>query len=529
MISLNNISYTHPNKDILFENLSLAINRYDKIALIGNNGAGKTTLLKLLAGILKPTNGHIQADTPPYYVPQIYGQYNHHTVAEVLQVANKLVALKQILAGDVTDENLTTLNDDWTLEERCQEAFEYWQLNDVGLNQKLDTLSGGQKTKVLLAGINIHQPEVVLLDEPSNHLDTESRQLLYNFIQSTTKAIMVVSHDRKLLNLLKNVFEINKGQIIAYGGNYEFYLTQKQLHSNALINDIKEKEKALRAAKETEREANERKQRLDARGKGKQIKAGTPTIMQNTLRNSAEKSTARLKEKHNEKIGTIAKDLNDLRKELPEIDKMKFDFDYSNLHKGKILVKGGGLNYEYNNTPVWKQPISFIITSGERIAIKGKNGSGKTTLIRIILGDIPPAQGSIYSAISNSVYIDQDYTLINDELSVFEQVNTFNNSGLQKHEVNTRLARFLFTEDFWDKPCKTLSGGEKMRLLLCCITIGNKAPDVIILDEPTNNLDMQNIEILAVAINSYKGTLLIISHDEHFLEQLRIQKVLALN
>ncbi len=527
MISLNGISYTHPNKDLLFDNLSLSINRNDKIALIGNNGSGKTTLLKLLGGILPPTTGNIQANTSPYYIPQIYGQYNHLTVAEVLQVADKLTALKQILAGDVTDENLTTLDDDWTLEERCREAFEYWQLTDVHLNQKLETLSGGQKTKVLLAGITIHQPEVVLLDEPSNHLDAEGRLLLYNFIKSTTKTIVVVSHDKKLLNLLKTVFELSKGQITAYGGNYEFYAAQKQLQSNALINDIRGKEKALRTAKETEREANERKQKLDAKGKGKQIKAGTPTIMLNTLRNNAEKSTARLKEKHNEKIETITKDLNDLRKELPEIDKMKFDFDYSNLHKGKILVKGSDINYSYGSTPLWKQPVSFIITSGERIAIKGKNGSGKTTLIRTILGERLPIQGYISNAITHSVYIDQDYTLINDALSVFEQVSLFNTGGLQEHEIKTRLARFLFTADFWDKPCKVLSGGEKMRLLLCCITIGNKPPDVIILDEPTNNLDIQNIEILAVAINSFKGTLLIISHDEHFLEQLNIQRTLA--
>ena len=193
MLILQNISYIHPNKDLLFDNINLAVNNHDKIALIGNNGSGKSTLLKIIASELQLSGGQLSVDTKPYYVPQIFGQYNHLTVAQALRIENKVNALKEILNGNVTEENYTFLDDDWTIEDRCNNALDYWQLKDLDLSKKMETLSGGQKTKVFLAGIYIHEPELVLLDEPSNHLDISGRQLLYDFIQSTKSTLLYYS------------------------------------------------------------------------------------------------------------------------------------------------------------------------------------------------------------------------------------------------------------------------------------------------------------------------------------------------
>lgn len=528
MLILQNLTYIHPNKDLLFDNINLSLNRHDKAALIGNNGTGKSTLLKIIAGVSQPSSGLARTDSKPYYVPQIFGQFNDLTVAQALQIEDKLTALKEILDGIVTEENLMLLNDDWTIEERCQQALAYWELEGLDLTQKMETLSGGQKTKVFLAGISIHQAGLVLLDEPSNHLDTAGRILLYNFIQSTASTLLVVSHDRKLLNLLDTVYELSKRGISVYGGNYDFYAGQKRMESNALSEDVKSKEKALRKAKEMERESAERQQKLDARGKKKQEKAGVPTIMMNTLRNNAEKSTSRLKGIHAEKVGTISQELHELRKELPDVDKMKFGFDHSTLHKGKVLVAAKDINYGYQNQLLWRHGLSFQITSGERIALKGLNGSGKTTLIKIILGEMEPKFGTVHRADNKAVYIDQDYSLVDNQRKVYEQAQHFNLSALQEHEIKIRLNRFLFAKDDWEKPCAALSGGEKMRLMLCCLTIGNQAPDIIILDEPTNNLDIQNLEILTAAVNEYQGTLIVVSHDQYFLEQINAERAIDL-
>lgn len=524
MLTLQNLTYVHPNKDLLFDNLNITINRQEKIALIGNNGIGKSTLLRIVAGLLPPTSGTVKTDSIPYYIPQHFGQYNEMTIAAALRIDKKLRALQAILNGDVTEENMNQLEDDWTIEERCQEALQHWDLPGLDLSQPMSRLSGGQKTKVFLAGIIIHEPELVLLDEPSNHLDAASRAVLYDYIRTTNDTLIVVSHDRTLLNLLPEVYELSKKGITAYGGNYEFYVAQKSIAANALNEDLKSKEKALRKAKEVERESIERQQKLDARGKKKQEKAGLPTISMNTLRNNAEKSTAKTKDVHAEKISAITDELNHLRKEMPDKDKMKIGFDDSALHTGKILITATEINYDYGQGALWAQPLSFQVTSGDRIAVKGNNGSGKTTLIRMMLGELQPGTGTIRRADNTSVYIDQDYSLINNAQSVYEQAAQFNAGHLQEHEVKSKLTHFLFTKNYWDKPCAALSGGEKMRLILCCLTLQNKAPDMIILDEPTNNLDIQNIEILTTALNEYKGTIILVSHDACFLEQIGIQK-----
>lgn len=529
MFILQNISYKHPNKDLLFENINLTLHPYEKTALIGNNGSGKSTLLKIISGKIIPENGSLKVEGEIYYMPQIFGQFDHLTIAEALGISLKINALKEILNGNATEENFSLLNDDWLIEDRCKEAFALWNLENLDLNQKMNSLSGGQKTKVFLAGISITDAELILLDEPSNHLDGESRNLLYEFIETTQKALLVVSHDRKLLNLLDTVLELNPNGINVYGGNYDFYVQQKQIENQALQQDIHSKEKALKKAKEKQRETLERVQKTDARGKGKQEKAGVARIMLNTMKNKAENSTSKLKNIHAEKTSGISKELQDLRLNVRSFDQMKFGFDNSDLHQGKMLFKGEEINFKYNSKSIWEKDLNLEITSGERIAIHGKNGSGKTTLINLILGKIQPSKGEVFRSEIQSIYIDQDYSLIQNELSIYEQAQEFNTEGLQEHEVKIRLNRFLFRKAVWDKKCAALSGGERMRLMLCCLTIHQKVPDLIVLDEPTNNLDIENIEILISAINEYEGTLIVVSHDKSFLEQIKISKRFSFN
>ena len=530
MLIIQNLSYTHPNKDLLFGNINLTVNSGEKIALIGNNGSGKSTLLKIMAGLLQPLKGSVNISSKPYYIPQIFGQYNDFTITEALRIDKKLHALHEILKGNISEENYEILNDDWTIEDRCTEVLKHWQLIDLDLSQKMETLSGGQKTKVFLAGISIHKPELILLDEPSNHLDFESWELLYDFIRSTKSTLFVVSHDRKLLNTLNKVCELTKSGITVYGGNFDFYTEQKQIEKNALAQDIHSKEKALKKAREKERETIERQQKLDSRGKGKQEKSGVAKIMMNTLRNNAENSTAKLKSVHTEKIGSIRDELQDLRSTVVSTDQMKFGFNNSSLHKGKVVFTTENINFKYINSDfIFKNNLNLQIASGSRIAIKGSNGSGKTTFIKILLGNLVPQQGTVFGKESTSVYIDQDYSLINNNLKVYEQAQEFNVLNLEEHEVKIRLNRFLFPQNTWDKTCNSLSGGERMRLMLCCLSIGSESPDILILDEPTNNLDIQNIEILTNAINDYQGTLVVISHDETFLDQINIDQTINLS
>ena len=530
MLIIQSLSYAHPGRIPLFNNINLTINSGEKIAIIGNNGVGKSTLLKIIAGELRPFDGILKIDSKPYYIPQIFGQYDHLTVAQALNIDKKLSALREILNGNTSDENYEQLNDDWAIEERCIDALNEWQLSGLGLSQKIETLSGGQKTKVFLAGISIHQPELILLDEPSNHLDVSGRKILYQFLHNAKQTLVIVSHDRGLLNQMDTMCEVTQNGILMYGGNYDFYSEQKQIEVNALAEGIHSREKALKKAKEKERETMERQQKLDSRGKGKQERSGVARIMMNTLRNSAENSTAKLKSVHAEKIQAIRQELQDLRSSVSETAQMRLGFDHSQLHKGKTLFVANGINFDYTSGKfLWNNNLNVQIVSGERIVIKGTNGSGKTTLVNIILGHLVPKTGTVTIAESQSIYIDQNYSLINNHLKVYEQAQQFNVTALQEHEIKIRLARFLFAKDSWDEPCSALSGGERMRLMLCCLSIGNQSPDIIVLDEPTNNLDIQNMEILTKAINEYQGTLIVISHDETFLNDINVVRIIELS
>lgn len=529
MLTIENLSYSHPNKDLLFQGLHWSVNKLEKVALVGNNGVGKTTFLKIIAGELSPTIGTVSTDEAPYYIPQVFGQYNHLSIAQALQVEEKLTALHGILNGDASAENFQQLKEDWTIEERCQSALSYWGLENVQLFDKLNSLSGGQKTKVFLAGLLIHNPAFILLDEPTNHLDLSSRELLISYLHSVKSTVIVVSHDRKLLNSLNTTCELLADGIKTYGGNYEFYKAQKDIELEALSQEIRSKEKALKNAKATERDALERKKRQDARAKKYLSSAGLPKIVSNAWKGNAEKSAGKLAGVHAEKTSIIKEELSNLRANQPLEDQMKLDFESSALHTGKNIFLAENMNFSYpGEGPVWKENITLRILSGDRLVIKGDNGSGKTTLIKLILGVLKPTEGESLVASVKHVYIDQDYSLIKDDLTVLEQAMAYNVSSLLDHEVKTRLNRFLFSKDEWDKPCSYLSGGEKMRLVICCLNISNQAPDIMVLDEPTNNLDIQNIDILTNAVNDYLGTLIVVSHDAVFLESINISKTVEL-
>jgi len=306
-------------------------------------------------------------------------------------------------------------------------------------------------------------------------------------------------------------------------------IIQEAQDLKATRNNVSDEIARLKKAKEKERETLERKQKLDARGKGKQEKSGVARIMMNTLRNNAEKNSSKLKSVHAEKISGISGDLRDLRSSLKNSDQMKVNFNDSNLHSGKILVAAEDINFTYGKEKLWKENISLEVRSGDRISVKGSNGSGKTTLIKLLLGNSKSSEGRINKAEFNSIYIDQEYSLIDHDSTLYDFVQTFNDSAMQESEVKTLLSRFLFWKDTWDKKCGMLSGGERLRLLLCGLSISNQAPDVIILDEPTNNLDLQNVEILTHSIKDYHGTLLVISHDEVFLEEIGIDRELILD
>ena len=542
-ISIQQISYIHPDKEVLFSDLNFAISKGQKLGLVGNNGCGKSTLLQIIAGQLSPSSGVIVRPDDLYYIPQHFGQYDSLTIAQALQIERKQQALHAILAGDVSNENFTILNDDWNIEERSIAALDLWGLGQFTLSYPMNLLSGGEKTRVFLAGMDIHHPSVILMDEPTNHLDSSGRQRLYDWVEKYRSTLLVVSHDRTLLNLLPEICELEKHQINYYGGNYEFYKEQKTLMQEALQQRIEEKEKALRIARKVARETAERRDKQNVHGEKSNIKKGVPRIVLNALQGKSEKSTSKLTGVHQEKAEKLTNERNQLRGSLSPTTALKTDFNSSSLHTGKILVTAKEINFSYHSNPnsndiqensiskqqLWQAPVSFQLKSGDRLRIEGANGSGKTTLLKLITGQLQPQEGTLTRTDFSYVYLNQEYSIIDDRNSILEQAYAFNSRNLPEHEIKIILNRYLFPASEWDKSCRKLSGGEKMRLAFCCLMISNNTPDMFILDEPTNNLDIQSIEIITATIKNYAGTVIAISHDNYFIQEIGVEQCILLS
>ena len=542
-ISIQQISYIHPDKEVLFSDLNFAISKGQKLGLVGNNGCGKSTLLQIIAGQLSPSSGVIVRPDDLYYIPQHFGQYDSLTIAQALQIERKQQALHAILAGDVSNENFTILNDDWNIEERSIAALDLWGLGQFTLSYPMNLLSGGEKTRIFLAGMDIHHPSVILMDEPTNHLDSSGRQRLYDWVEKYRSTLLVVSHDRTLLNLLPEICELEKHQINYYGGNYEFYKEQKTLMQEALQQRIEEKEKALGIARKVARETAERRDKQNVRGEKSNIRKGVPRIVLNALQGKSEKSTSKLTGVHQEKAEKLTNERNQLRGSLSPTAALKTDFNSSSLHTGKILVTAKEINFSYHSNSInndiqensiskqqlWQAPVSFQLNSGDRLRIEGANGSGKTTLLKLITGQLQPQEGTLTRTDFSYVYLNQEYSIIDDRNSILEQAYAFNSRNLPEHEIKIILNRYLFPASEWDKSCRKLSGGEKMRLAFCCLMISNNTPDMFILDEPTNNLDIQSIEIITATIKNYAGTVIAISHDNYFIQEIGVEQCILLS
>jgi len=323
---------------------------------------------------------------------------------------------------------------------------------------------------------------------------------------------------------------------------------------------VAHQEKTLKEAKKQQQEAMERKQHADAQAKKHLKSAGLPKILQNKRKNNAEVSTAKLKEVHTEKVAELQAGWQELAAMTQVQRMMKGFFEQSALHKGKVLLEANGVNFGWgaaapgekkerptpeaattqqpsssrNALPeeaslLWQAPLSFTIRSGDRLAITGRNGSGKSTLLQLLLGQLTPATGTLYRAPQRGLLLDQDYTLVDRNKTVLQQALSYNDTNLEVAMVKTILVNFLFGPDSWDKPCAVLSGGEMLRLSLCSMSLQNKTPDIIFLDEPTNNLDLQNIRMLTQIFQSYPGTLVLISHDAAFTAEVGVTEVLELS
>lgn len=503
ILSCNNISKSF-GTDVIIKSCSFNIEDHEKAAIVGINGAGKSTLLKIITGIEPADTGLVTLakDKTLGYLSQQQNLNSDNTIYdELLSVKQYILDMEAQLrsienqmksADDTALETLMKKYSDLNHEFELNNGYAYKSeitgvLKGLGFAEEdftlnVNTLSGGQKTRVALGRLLLSKPDIILLDEPTNHLDMESISWLENYLLNYSGAVLIVAHDRYFLDkIVSKIIELDNGNATVFSGNYTDYASKKAILRNMQLKEYLNQQREIKHQEEV-----------------------ITKLKQFNRKKSIKRAESR--EKMLNKMEFVDK---------PEILNDKMDIKLEpNVISGNDVLTVDNLTKGFDGTVLFDN-ICFQIKRGERVALIGSNGTGKTTILKLINGIIPADSGSIYlGAKVNIGYYDQEHHVLDPDKTIFDEIRDAY-PDLNNTQIRNTLAAFLFTNEDVFKYIKDLSGGERGRVSLAKLMLSNA--NFLILDEPTNHLDITSKEILENALNSYTGTVLFVSHDRYFI------------
>ncbi|SEB75616.1 ABC-F family ATP-binding cassette domain-containing protein [Streptomyces sp. KS_5] len=520
-ISCTSLSFVWPDGTAVFEGLDVAFGP-GRTGLVGVNGSGKSTLLKLVAGELTPVDGVVRVAGEVGYLPQNVTLDTALKVDEALGIAAKRAALHAIEAGDVAEAHFETVGDDWDVEERALATLGELGLGHVELDRTIGEVSGGESVLLRLAALLLRRPDVLLLDEPTNNLDLYARRRLYAAVESWPGVMVVVSHDRELLDLVDQIADLRSGEIAWYGGNYSAYEEALATEQEAAERMVRVAEADLKKQKRELVDAQVKLARRKRYGQKMWDQKREPKIVMGARKRAAQESAGKHRIMHEEKLAEARERLDDAVDAVRDDDEIRVDLPYTAVPPGRGVLTLRDLELVYGA----RVAGGLDLHGPERIALIGRNGSGKTTLLRTIAGELAPVAGEATAHVPLR-FLPQRLDVLDDELSVAENVARFA-PGATNNRIRARLARFLFRGARADQRAATLSGGERFRAALAALMLAEPAPQLLMLDEPTNNLDMASVRQLTTALESYEGALIVASHDLPFLESIGITRWLMM-
>ncbi|MGW9949960.1 ATPase subunit of ABC transporter with duplicated ATPase domains [Rhizobium leguminosarum] len=505
MIRIENISKQLSHR-ILFIEASAALNRGEKIGLVGPNGAGKTTVFRMINGEEQPDEGQVSVErgvTIGYFNQDVGEMAGHSAVAEVMNgagpvsiVAGELRDLEAAMADPEQADNIEEIIerygevqaryeelDGYALEGRAREVLAGLSFSQEMMDGDVGALSGGWKMRVALASILLMRPDVMLLDEPSNHLDLESLIWLEEFLKGYEGALLMTSHDREFMNrIVTKIIEIDAGTLTAYSGDYEFYEQQRAQNEKQQLAQF-ERQQAMLA---------------------KEIKF-------------IERFKARAS--HASQVQSRVKKLEKIDRVEPPKRRQIVSFEFQPAPRsGEDVVNLKNVHKKYGSRSIY-EGLDLVVRRRERWCIMGINGAGKSTLLKLVTGSTAPDQGSVAlgASVKMGYFAQHAMDILDGERTVFQMLeDQFPQAG--QGPLRALAGCFGFSGDDVEKRCRVLSGGEKARLVMAIMLFD--PPNLLVLDEPTNHLDLDTKEMLIKALSQYEGTMLFVSHDRHFLAAL---------
>jgi len=502
-VVLTDVSFHWPDGSPVIEHVtgSFATGR---TGLIAPNGTGKTTLLRLIAGELTPTGGSITTTGIVDHLRQDVTRKTS-TVADLLGISGVRDALRAVESGSVEPEHYEVIGTDWDIEDRAIAELARLGLPDE-LDRRVGTLSGGEAMLTAITGIRLRGADIALLDEPTNNLDLEARGRLYEIIDQWRGTLIVVSHDLELLDRMDATSELRDKELTTFGGPYAEYQAWLEVQQEAALRSLRSAEQVLKKEKRERIKAEQRIAHSERQGrKDRENRKYVPAAI-NDRRNSAEKAQGSRRSAANAKVEAAREAVAAAERVVRHDDSVRIDLPDPNVPKGRRLAELPSSDGRVH-----------VIQGPERVAIIGPNGVGKTTLLESLLVEATARIG----------YLPQRIVL--DETATVIELIEDAAPGVPRGELRNRLARLLIRGEMVDRKVSTLSGGERFRVALARLLLGDPSPELLILDEPTNDLDIASVDQLVEALGAFRGALLVVSHDMGFLQRLSLTCVLELD
>ncbi|WP_425989956.1 ABC-F family ATP-binding cassette domain-containing protein [Brevundimonas sp. TWP2-3-2] len=517
-IVLHDLAWAPPGGSPLFSDLNLAFGP-ERTGLVGRNGVGKTTLLSLIDGRLTPQAGSVTVNGRVALLRQTVQVDQIETIADLFDATDALALLGRAEAGLADADDLARA--DWTLEARIASALGRLSL-DATPATRLVTLSGGQRTRAGLAALLFAEPDWLILDEPTNNLDSEGRQAVIDLLADWRAGAIVVSHDRELLETMDAIVELTTLGATRYGGNWSAYRVRKALELEAARRALADADRRLTDLARTARQTAERKARSDKAGRAAAARGDQPKILLGARKDRAEDTggeQSRLAERRREQAEGVA---TTARERIEVLQPLTVTLPSTGLSIGREILALDRVTAGYVSDRPVLTGLSLRIAGPERVAVIGPNGSGKTTLLALIIGALAPLSGSVRRS-TPAAMLDQQVAILDPALSIRDNFRRLH-PDVDENSCRASLARFMFRADAALRIVGDLSGGQRLRAGLACVLGGPAPPPFLILDEPTNHLDIDSIEAVEAGLRAYDGALLIVSHDEAFLDAVGITR-----